>query len=466
MQVKQNGKVETREGIVQESELPPSAEEMKAKFAEGAAKGGSGTGSESKPQNGKDSKGSSNPQESKGGSGSGGSDSSEEKKKGEGKDKGKGGESDKPEYKDKDKTKGDKSESGDKSEDKDKSEDDDKSEDKDKSKDDKEKEEKESESESEEEKEKDKDEDDKEQEEKKQKKGGRPKPKPRPKLPEEEIRDKTAKDILARYKAGIRNMWMVGPAGCGKSTIADIVAQALGVPFYMMSCGLGTSAAEFIGYKYPEREGTRFADYYKIKAVILLDEFTALDPSVAQVANGALANGMLEITTMDEDTKTNSVLRHEDCLIIATSNTFGTGANPHYVANNQLDASTIDRFVCGIIEVDYSAEYESQYDSECVDYIWNLRKLIKDKGMQRIASTRMIQSAAKLKAAGIKNWKDMLTVNWSKSEKEAVKSTMAEFERLRKKREAERRAREEAERLRAREQSKTRAYSKSWKLMD
>ena len=34
--------------------------------------------------------------------------------------------------------------------------------------------------------------------------------------------------------------------------------------------------------------------------------------------------------------------------------------------NNQLDASTIDRFVGAIIEVDYSKEYESQYDTEVV----------------------------------------------------------------------------------------------------
>lgn len=97
---------------------------------------------------------------------------------------------------------------------------------------------------------------------------------------------------------------------------------------------------------------------------------TALDPSVAQVINAALANGEIETTT-------GTVLRHPECIIIATSNTFGNGADRQYVANNQLDASTIDRFTGAIIEVNYSVKYESQFDHEVVDYIYLLRNCIK-----------------------------------------------------------------------------------------
>lgn len=117
---------------------------------------------------------------------------------------------------------------------------------------------------------------------------------------------------------------------------------------------------------------------------------TALDPSVAQVINAALANGEIETTT-------GTVLRHPECIIIATSNTFGNGADRQYVANNQLDASTIDRFTGAIIEVDYSVKYESQFDHEVVDYIYLLRNCIKINSLRRIASTRMIQAAEKMK---------------------------------------------------------------------
>lgn len=218
-------------------------------------------------------------------------------------------------------------------------------------------------------------------------------------------------------EAGIHNVWMVGPAGCGKSTMARNVAKELDIPYLCISCGIGTSATEFVGYKYPQRESTKFAEYYAKPSIILIDEMTALDPAVGQVLNAALANGEIETTT-------GLVSRHPECIIIATSNTFGNGASRQYVANNQLDASTIDRFIGGIIEVNYSVEYESQYDTDVVNYVWKLREIIKECNLRRIASTRMIQSGHVMKKAYFKNWKEMLITNWTDSEKEMVNSKL------------------------------------------
>lgn len=215
-------------------------------------------------------------------------------------------------------------------------------------------------------------------------------------------------------EAGIRNIWMVGPAGCGKSTMARMTAKELNLPYLCISCGIGTSATEFLGYKYPTRESTKFAEYYAKPSIILIDEMTALDPAVGQVLNAALANDEIETTT-------GLVSRNPECIIIATSNTFGSGASRQYVANNQLDASTIDRFIGGIIEVDYSVDYESQYDVDVVNYVWKLRECIKACNIRRIASTRMIQSGTRMKKAYFKNWKDMLICNWTDTEREMVK---------------------------------------------
>lgn len=227
--------------------------------------------------------------------------------------------------------------------------------------------------------------------------------------------------LKSLIKAGMNNIWMVGPAGCGKSTIARNTAKELDIPYLCISCGIGTSATEFTGYKYPTREATKFAEFYAKKSIILIDEMTALDPSVAQVINAALANGEIETTT-------GTVLRHPECIIIATSNTFGNGADRQYVANNQLDASTIDRFTGAIIEVNYSVKYESQFNHEVVDYIYLLRDCIKINSLRRIASTRMIQAAEKMKKVGMLDWKDMLIINWSDTEKNIVKQYIQKVE--------------------------------------
>lgn len=228
-------------------------------------------------------------------------------------------------------------------------------------------------------------------------------------------------------EAGMNNIWMVGPAGCGKSTIARNIAKELDIPYLCISCGIGTSATEFTGYKYPTREATKFAEFYAKKSLILIDEMTALDPSVAQVINAALANGEIETTT-------GTVLRHSECIIVATSNTFGNGADRQYVANNQLDASTIDRFTGAIIEVDYSKKYESQFDQEVRDYIHLLRACIKINSLRRIASTRMIQAAEKMKKIGMSDWRDLLIINWSDTEKKIVEQYVKQVESNRLKR--------------------------------
>ena len=199
-----------------------------------------------------------------------------------------------------------------------------------------------------------------------------------------------------------------------KSTMARNVASDKDLPYLCISCGIGTSATEFIGYKYPTRETTRFSEYYAKPSIILIDELTALDPAVAQILNAALANDEIETTT-------GLVHRHPNCIIIATSNTFGFGCDRQYVANNQLDASTIDRFIGGIVEVTYSKKYESNFDEEVVEYVNILRSFAKEVQLRKVLSTRMIQAGHNLKYNHIMDWKDRLIINWSDNEKNQLR---------------------------------------------
>jgi hypothetical protein len=236
-----------------------------------------------------------------------------------------------------------------------------------------------------------------------------PEPATKPKPKKEAKPVKGTAELEALIGAGIKNIWMVGPAGCGKTTICMEVGELAGIPVTIIPCGAGTSATTFLGYKYPEREGTPFVHAFAQEGIIVLDEFTSLEAQVAQIVNGALANDELTSTI-------GTFRRHEKCVIIATSNTFGNGADRMYVSNNQLDASTIDRFAGGIVEIDYSKEYERQYDNEVVQYVWKMRDAIKANGLRKVASTRSIISGCKLKAGGL-NWKSALIQNWTKDEK-------------------------------------------------
>ena len=246
----------------------------------------------------------------------------------------------------------------------------------------------------------------------------KPKAKPKPSNPSAPPKPKAkgmAGQIEALIAAGLENLYVVGPAGCGKTTSVSLAAEALGRELTSISCSLGTPAYTFTGRRHPisgEYEETEFTKAYQSGRVILLDEIDSLDPAVGNAANAALANGHLA-------TPKGSVARHPDTVVIATANTYGTGANRQYVGRNQLDAATLDRFAGGMIEADYSQEYEAGFDAEVVKYVQDVRKHIADRQLRRLSSTRMIQACSKLKAAGLP-WKDQVTFGWSESEKQGV----------------------------------------------
>lgn len=228
------------------------------------------------------------------------------------------------------------------------------------------------------------------------------KPKPKPSA--------TVELMLKMVKAGLRNLWMHGPAGCGKTTMAAQLAEQLGVECYVLSCSKDTDPSQIQGRRYPQPEGSKLTEYYEKPSVLVLDEFTSIEADTAMLLNSALANGYYETSTK------RMARRHPECIIIATSNTLGMGGDALYCGNSRFDASTRDRFACGFVAVDYSEEYENQFDKEVVEYARKLREVIKHSDLQQICSTRTIIHADMLKKAGL-DWKASMLSTWSDSEK-------------------------------------------------
>ena len=237
-----------------------------------------------------------------------------------------------------------------------------------------------------------------------------PKPEPKPKKPAPpKPEDKTLLSMLGMVKAGLRNLWLHGPAGCGKTTQAHALAEQWGVPCYVLSCSKDTDPCQIQGRRYPEAEEAPFAKYYESPSILVLDEFTSVEADTAMLLNAALANGQFETSTK------RVCRRHPDCVIVATSNTLGLGGDALYNGNQRLDASTRDRFACGFIPVDYSKEYESKFDPEVVAYANTLREVIKRCDLQQICSTRSIINAHALKQVGL-DWKAAMVSTWTKEE--------------------------------------------------
>ncbi len=221
---------------------------------------------------------------------------------------------------------------------------------------------------------------------------------------------------------------MVGPAGCGKSHLAEQIAKALGLRFGSIACSAGMSEGQITGRLIPSGEAGRFeyqrsqfVEFYEEGGVFLLDEIDAADANVLLVINQALANGHLPVPNRLTNPQAK---RHPDFVLLAAANTFGNGANRMYVGRNQLDESTLDRFRIGQVVLDYDPELERSIlsDSDLLQRLWTIRGKVSDCQLRRVISTRFIAKAATMQAAGWTSEKivGQLVCGWTQDERSKV----------------------------------------------
>lgn len=254
--------------------------------------------------------------------------------------------------------------------------------------------------------------------------------------------------VLRLVSAGI-NVLLVGPAGCGKTHLAEQVAKALDRPFGALSLTAGTSEAPLVGWLLPVGEAGRFeyvespfVRHYANGGVFLFDELDAADPNMLLIVNSALANGHIEIAQRAASGLETRVNRHEDTVILGAANTFGTGANAQYVGRGALDAASLDRWY--VVQMDYDPQFEAGlYGGEApVPAAWSaaseegvaedckalgawvtaLRAKVAASGIKRVISSRMIQKAVGARMAGVPvaEVKADLLAGWTADNKAAV----------------------------------------------
>lgn len=192
-------------------------------------------------------------------------------------------------------------------------------------------------------------------------------------------------------------LMMVGPAGCGKTTIAEHTAKALSLDFYITSTINDTH--ELMGFVdgHGKYHSTAFRQAFEYGGLWVADEIDAWDASALLAANSALANGYA--TVPDCETP---VSRSPSFRMVATANTFGNGADRVYIGRNELDAASLDRFAT--LNVDYDLNLERMFAAgniEWLEYVWSIRKKIIEKKIRHVASSRAIAKGAEALANGL-----------------------------------------------------------------
>lgn len=195
-------------------------------------------------------------------------------------------------------------------------------------------------------------------------------------------------------------VYLVGPAGTGKSTIGENASRALGLDFYAKSCSAQTTESSLLGFIDANGNyiATAFRKAYEFGGVFLLDEVDNGNPNVLSVLNSALANGIMAFPD-------GMVRRSDNFVAIATANTIGNGATAEYVGRNPLDKAFLDRFAN--VEVNYDPNVEQAMlksvdgldvatQEKWLRAVYKCRANVESYGLKVVVSPRAIINGAKL----------------------------------------------------------------------
>ncbi len=194
---------------------------------------------------------------------------------------------------------------------------------------------------------------------------------------------------------------IVGPAGNGKTTTAEIALKAQGYDYEIMSCTDRTEVVDLIGGTVLTVEGEQWRDGLVTKAfregkAVVLDEADALDPRVMMSLQTALLDPGPDNASRFITTPEGKVFPAGKCPIVMTMNTVGSGATRQYVGRNRLDSATLDRI--SMLQTKYENEVkiltarkvEKKLATEIVKWAEQTRKKIDEAGLALVLSPRAL----------------------------------------------------------------------------
>lgn len=220
--------------------------------------------------------------------------------------------------------------------------------------------------------------------------------------------EKLVKAASVRDRWGNRkNILKKGPMGGGKSTAGKQLAKLLGLDFYYL--GQTIMPHDVMGYVNQvsgNYQWTPFTRAFVHGGVVYLEEMDGWSPNATLVANPPLANGYIMLPNGEMHQ------RHPDCIIVACTNTWGTGPTAEYVGRNKLDEAFLDRFGTKI-EWGYDPELERRAadNDDVVNLVQTARYNAHRYGIKVVISPRSSLDIADMVRAGF-SIKDAAEMNF------------------------------------------------------
>lgn len=217
---------------------------------------------------------------------------------------------------------------------------------------------------------------------------------------------------LATLVGRKRHVWLVGPAGTGKSEAALSLASKMNVRRALVPMHEDVTPSRLLGYRSPingEWVKGELEDVLTEGGVAILDEVDRARPGVPVALNAVLAQRKVTLKGETRDI-------HPDARFICASNTL-FGGSAEYAAARQQDGAFKDRFYLldWPADTDLELRLAGEDQKQWVEFCWRLRELVNELGITsgRVSPRTMINGAQDLRDGlprpKVENW-----LIWSK----------------------------------------------------
>jgi hypothetical protein len=222
-------------------------------------------------------------------------------------------------------------------------------------------------------------------------------------------------DKIVHILKTVGQVFLRGPAGCGKTLLAKVIAEDLDRDCYVHSCSGGPSLENVIGSTelVTDGEGNQITRFEKAlplahmeteNSITVMDETPALEPESAMGLNG-----LLERRTREVSTKAGAVKRHADNWIICTGNTNGLSEDRKYIGAQLQDGSNVDRTPTvnmgyeQVVEIGIltAMEVPDETIATMIDRIDHMRRACNQLQIPFDPSTRRLVTCAELFLSGM-----------------------------------------------------------------
>ena len=191
------------------------------------------------------------------------------------------------------------------------------------------------------------------------------------------------------------NIALVGPAGVGKTYLSRQLAVALKREY--RSTGAIMSKYDLIGFEDQNHvyQETALYQAYVYGHLFTFDEMDASASEALVAFNGVTDN------QPDYQFPNGIQKRHVNFQAIACTNTNGLGATSVYTGRAKLDGASTDRFTWITLDYDEALELSGVFgDVDIAERVQAIRKATRTLRIEHVVSSRMIQRATSLRAAG------------------------------------------------------------------